>query len=45
VLVAAGGLALLPLLAWRAPEVWRDVRSLIGSWRPARVPVAAAVEG
>jgi O-antigen/teichoic acid export membrane protein len=45
--VAVGGLVLLPLMAWRAPEVWRDVRSLVGSWRPARpsAPVAVAAEG
>jgi O-antigen/teichoic acid export membrane protein len=34
--IGAGAVVLVPLIAWRAPEVWQDVRSLLGSARPAR---------
>jgi predicted permease len=37
-LIAAGAVVLVPLIAWRAPEVWRDLRSLIGSRGGGGVP-------
>lgn len=45
-LIVAGAAALVPLLAWRAPEVYRDVRSLLGSRGRGGGPVGqpAAVE-
>lgn len=39
---AAGAVVLLPLMAWRAPEVWRDVRSLLGTARRTAPPAPAA---
>jgi O-antigen/teichoic acid export membrane protein len=44
-LVLVGGLTVIPLLAWRAPEVWQDLRSLLGPrlrWPFARPATAEA---
>ena len=43
-LTACGALVLVPLLAWRAPEVYRDVRSLLGSRGGGAVPQPAVAE-
>ena len=32
----AGAIVLVPLMMWRAPEVWADVRNLLGSRGPKR---------
>jgi O-antigen/teichoic acid export membrane protein len=44
-LVAVGAIVFIPLLMWRAPEVWQDVRALLGPRLGRfgrRSPVAAA---
>jgi O-antigen/teichoic acid export membrane protein len=44
-LAAVGAVVLIPLVAWRAPEVWRDLRSLLGPrlrWPLARPAAAEA---
>jgi O-antigen/teichoic acid export membrane protein len=43
--IVAGAVVLMPLIAWRAPEVWRDVRSLVASRRPAHPSVPAPAAG
>jgi O-antigen/teichoic acid export membrane protein len=37
----AGVIVIVPLIMWRAPEVWRDVRSLLGSRAPGRASAPA----
>jgi O-antigen/teichoic acid export membrane protein len=43
-LALLGAAVFFGLCLWRVPEIARDVRSLAGSWRPARVAAPAAAE-